>query len=173
MLALVHQKSPKYSEELVNNHLEEFITETSIQGDIVLKAGCLLSLVQFSRNSEQRFLEVLDSFIVELQVLKVLLINKSNPEMAKKLMENFYAIHQERGSEYINTIYKKSQAIMDVKTKVGRSSRISSLAKSVFAIEEILYSNMRNLVSPYINSLMTFTFILENSTEGCDTELYE
>ena len=88
-------------------------------------------------------------------------------------MENFYLIHQDRDLKYLEQLKTKADLIQKTKSVLGNSFKNPKAAESLIEIEDILFTNMADLMAPYLHTVYTSSLVLFNSFENSSESLTE
>lgn len=165
-LALVHAKAAKFVEELLEGNYHQILKVASDQKDCLVKIGCFAAIVKFSRERNEGFFPILDSFASELIATTFAMVKATDPERFTLLVDNYYVIHQERNLSFIDTLKDKLDIIAAPTTKLTNTYKNGKVAASIMAIWELLIQNMENMISPYYHTMMTTGLILDCVFEG-------
>lgn len=170
-LGMVHKKLPTFTENLVSESYSKMLQIIQKQRNAVVKLGSLAALSNFSRNTNENFLEYLGNFVVLCQLGFYQIMQKCDLEKFQVLKDDYRVLFKDTGIEFHSILRKKLEKF-DSKEAIHQSYANAKLPSVIIEIYFTLVANMDDIAEPYLlNILDSSLHLFTLHPEKCESQL--
>lgn len=113
----------------------------------------MAALSNFSRNTNENFLEFLGNFVILTQVSSYQIMQKTNAKHFKLLKDNYSVMFKDTGMEFTQILKNKLKKINNA-DKIHQSYQNAQLPSNVILTYTNLIKNMGDIIEPYLINII-------------------